>query len=53
MYFDLRLWYNCEEREEMVLLVDLTEVIDPIKVILKGAITEKKTFNTSFKDDWS
>ena len=35
------------------LLVDLTEVIDPIKVILKGAITEKQTFNTSFKDDWS
>lgn len=45
--FEISLFTDCS------LLVDLTEVIDPIKVILKGAITEKKTFNTSFKDDWS
>jgi hypothetical protein len=45
--FEISLFTDCS------LLVDLTEVIDPIKVILKGAITEKQTFNTSFKDDWS
>ena len=45
--FEISLFTDCS------LLVYLTEVIDPIKVILKGAITEKKTFNTSFKDDWS
>ena len=45
--FEISLFTDCS------LLVDLTEVIDPIKVILKCAITEKQTFNTSFKDDWS
>ncbi len=45
--FEISLFTDCS------LLVDLTEVIDPIKVILKGAIKEKQTFNTSFKDDWS
>jgi len=33
-------------------LVDLTEQIDPIKVIVKGEITEKNTFNKLFTEDW-
>ncbi len=44
--FEISLFTDCS------LLVDLTEDIDPIKVIVKGAITEKQTFNNSFSDDW-
>ncbi len=44
--FEISLFTDCS------LLVDLTEDIDPIKVIVKGAITEKQTFNKSFSDDW-
>lgn len=44
--FEISLFTDCS------LLVDLTEDIDPIKVIVKGAITGKQTFNNSFSDDW-
>lgn len=44
--FEISLFTDCS------LLVDLTEDINPIKVIVKGAITEKQTFNNSFSDDW-
>jgi len=44
--FEISLHTDCS------LLVDLTEQIDPIKVIVKGEITEKNTFNKLFTDDW-
>ena len=48
--FEISLYTDCS------LLVDLTEVIEPIKVIIKGELNEKDgffTFTDAIKDEWA
>ena len=45
--FEISLHTDCS------LLVDLTEDIEPIKVIVKGELIENYTFNPTFADAWS
>ena len=44
--FEISLATDCS------LLVDLTEDIEPIKVIVKGEMIENKTFGETFLDEW-
>jgi len=45
--FEISLHTDCS------LLVDLTEEIEPIRVIVKGELIENYTFNPTFADAWS